>query len=94
MYLYLPTTNAGNKLIIFSMYQTTRAIVLHTVKYSETSIITKLYTEKYGLVSFLIKGIRSVKGRNKAALFQPLRILEITYSHRQNKNLQYIRGIL
>lgn len=73
------------------MYQNSRAIVLHTVKYSETSVITKLYTESHGLVSFIVKGVRTVKGKSKAALFQPLSILEISYAHRQNKNLQFIK---
>lgn len=73
------------------MHQNSRAIVLHTVKYSETSIITKLYTENNGLVTFIVKGVRTVKGKSKAALFQPLSILDISYAHRQNKNLQFIK---
>ncbi|MCS6934886.1 MAG: DNA repair protein RecO [Chitinophagales bacterium] len=73
------------------MYFHSRAIVLQTIKYSETSIITKLYTDQHGLVSFIVKGVRSVRGKGKAVLFQPLNILHVTYAHRSNKNLQYLR---
>ena len=42
----------------------TKAIVISTIKYSDTSLIVKLYTEKVGLVSFLLKGIlKSKKGK-------------------------------
>ncbi len=38
-----------------------RAIVLHQIKYSETSLILKIYTEKEGLLSFIVKGVRGKK---------------------------------
>ena len=43
------------------MFHKTKGIVLHTIKYSETSVIAKIYTEKLGLVSYMIKGVRSSK---------------------------------
>ena len=73
------------------MYHKTKGIVLHTIKYSETSVIAKIYTEKLGLVSYIIKGVRSAKSTSKAALLQPLTLLEMEVSHRENKQLQYIK---
>jgi len=73
------------------MFYKTKGIVLHTVKYSETSIIAKIYTEKLGLVSYMIKGVRSTKSIPKAALLQPLTLLDMEVSHRENKQLQYIK---
>jgi DNA repair protein RecO (recombination protein O) len=73
------------------MFHKTKGIVLHTVKYSETSIIAKIYTEKLGLVSYMIKGVRSSKSTSKAALLQPLTLLDMEVSHRENKQLQYIK---
>lgn len=73
------------------MYHKTKGIVLHTIKYSETSVIAKIYTEKLGLVSYIVKGVRSAKNASKAALLQPLTLLEMEVSHQENKQLQYIR---
>jgi DNA repair protein RecO (recombination protein O) len=69
----------------------TKGIVLHNIKYSETSIIAKIYTEKLGLVSYMVKGVRSAKSTSKAALLQPLTLLDMEVSHRENKQLQYIK---
>lgn len=65
-----------------------RAIVLLTTKYAESSIIAKLFTEQLGVVSYMLNGIRSSKGKNKAAYFQPGTILEIQAVQRENKTLQ------
>jgi DNA repair protein RecO (recombination protein O) len=73
------------------MYHKTKGIVLHTIKYSETSVIARIYTEKLGLVSYMVKGVRSAKTTSKAALLQPLTLLEMEVSHRENKQLQYIK---
>ena len=73
------------------MFHKTKGIVLHTIKYSETSIIAKIYTEKLGLVSYMIKGVRSSKSTSKASLLQPLTLLDMEVSHRENKQLQYIK---
>ena len=47
---------------------TTNAIVLSSLKYSDTSLIVKCFTSKEGLKTYLIRGIlkakkRRVKGR-------------------------------
>lgn len=73
------------------MYHKTRGIVLHTIKYSETSVIAKIYTEKVGLQSYMVKGVRVAKSKSKAAMLQPLTLLEMEVSHRENKQLQYIK---
>lgn len=73
------------------MYHKTRGIVLHTIKYSETSVIAKIYTEKIGLQSYIVKGVRAAKSKSKAAMLQPLTLLEMEVSHRENKGLQYIK---
>ena len=60
------------------MLVTTKGIVLHSLKYSETSIIVRIYAEACGLQSYLFKGIRNPKSKTKAGLFQPLTLLEVT----------------
>jgi len=38
-----------------------KAIVISTIKYSDTSLIVRLYTKEVGLVSFLLKGVLKSK---------------------------------
>ncbi len=73
------------------MFHKTRGIVLHCIKYSETSVIAKIYTEKLGLQSYMVKGVRTAKSKSKAAMLQPLTLLNMQVSHRENKGLQYIK---
>ncbi|MBS1613984.1 MAG: DNA repair protein RecO [Bacteroidetes bacterium] len=69
----------------------TRGIILHTIKYSESSVIAKIYTEKFGLLSFLVKGVRASKSKNKASMMQPLTLLDMEISYRETRGLQYIK---
>src|ERR1700729_3956463 len=71
----------------------TKGIVLRTVKYGETSLIATLYTELFGIQSYLINGVRtsSKRGPGKASLFQPAAILDLLVYHNDLKNLQRVR---
>ena len=75
------------------MTHKTRGIILRTVKYGETSIIAAVYTELFGLQSYIVKGVRqsSKKGFTKANYFQPAAILEMEVYHNELKNLQFIK---
>jgi DNA repair protein RecO (recombination protein O) len=73
------------------MYHKTRGIVLHCIKYSETSVIAKIYTDKFGLLSFIVKGVRSSKSKAKASLMQPLTLLDMEIAYRENRGLQFIK---
>lgn len=69
----------------------TPGIVLHTLKYSETSIVSRIYTREMGLQSYMVNGVRGSKG-NKAALFRPGNILElVSYYKREHKGLQRLK---
>ncbi len=69
-----------------AMLHKTQAIVLRYVKYGESSIILKAYTAEFGLQSYMIHQVRSEKARYKAALFQPLSLLEMVVYHKKQKN--------
>ncbi len=75
------------------MLQKTKGIVLKNNKYSETSVIARIYTEKFGLQSYLINGVRTKKAKIKASLLQPMSLLEMVVYHRDNKNLQRVAEI-
>ncbi|HXA02208.1 MAG TPA: DNA repair protein RecO [Cytophagaceae bacterium] len=59
------------------MLRKTRGIVINCIKYRETSLIIKIYTEEFGLHSCIINGVRSKGSKNKIALFQPLTLLDL-----------------
>ncbi len=74
------------------MQVTTKAIVLTSLKYGDTSLIVKAYTASDGLKSYMLKGVlSSKKGKLKAAYFQPLTQLEIVAHHRNKGTLESIR---
>jgi len=72
------------------MLHKTKGIVLNYIKYSDTSIIAKIYTEAFGLQSYIVNSVRSSKARNKIALFQPLTLLDMIVYHKNNQGLQRI----
>jgi DNA repair protein RecO (recombination protein O) len=73
--------------------QTTIALILRAVKYGETSLVVTAFTEKFGLQSYMVKGVRtsSAKGPGKAALFQPGALLDMEVYRRDNQALQFIK---
>ena len=75
------------------MLHTTKGIVFNHFKYSEKSVIVKIYTEKFGLQSYIINAVRSKKSKNKLAYLQVLSIVEINAYHKENKGLQRIKDI-
>ncbi|MCX6271487.1 MAG: DNA repair protein RecO [Bacteroidetes bacterium] len=72
---------------------TTRGIVLHQTRYSETSLIVKVYTEAFGLASFIFKGVRKTKPVVSPALLQHLSLIELVTNKNVNANLQYVKEI-
>ncbi len=74
------------------MQVTTKAIILTSLKYGDTSLIVKAFTLSDGMRSYLLKGIlASKKGKLKSAYFQPLTQLEIVALHRNKGTLESIR---
>jgi len=75
------------------MIDKTKGIVLRTIKYGETSVIVAIFTELFGLQSYLVNGVRtsSKKGSSKASLFQPASILDLVVYHNELKNLQRLK---
>jgi DNA repair protein RecO (recombination protein O) len=73
------------------MIHRTKGIVLRTVKYGETSIVVNIFTELFGIQSYLVNGVRSPGKTSKAYFFQPTSILEMEVYHNELKNLQRIK---
>jgi DNA repair protein RecO (recombination protein O) len=75
------------------MIHKTKGIVLRAVKYGETSLVLTVFTELFGLQSYIVNGVRTIskKGSSKAVFFQPSAILDLVVYHNEYKNLQRIK---
>ena len=70
-----------------------KAIVLHSVKYGESGIITQVYSNLYGRQSFLIHGVRKKNSKISPYLFQPLALLDIVGYIKETREIQHIKEI-
>jgi DNA repair protein RecO (recombination protein O) len=74
------------------MLQKTNGIVLRSVKYGDSSLITTIFTATNGVQSYMVQGVRSSKARqNRSGFFQPATLLELVVYQQPQKNLQHIR---
>ncbi|MCM1108733.1 MAG: DNA repair protein RecO [Clostridium sp.] len=71
----------------------TRGLVLRTVRYGDSSLITDVFTEKGGAQAFLIKLPRSGRGSVKGSLFRPLSWIEFDFDYRPKVALQKMRDV-
>jgi DNA repair protein RecO (recombination protein O) len=75
------------------MLHTTRGIVFQQVKYAESSVIAKIYTELFGLQSYMIRGVGSKKSKIRQGLLQHLSRLEMVVYHKEKKEIQEVKEI-
>lgn len=75
------------------MLNKTRGIVFRFTKYGETSIIVNIFTEAFGLQSYIVNGVRSSSTKSKIALYQPLTLLDLVVYHRENANINRIKEV-
>lgn len=71
----------------------TKGIVIRVTRYGETSVIAGIYTELFGIQSYIVNGVRtsSKKGSSKGNMFQPGAILDLVVYHNELKNIQRIK---
>lgn len=75
------------------MLHHTRGIIFHQLKYSESSIIVKIYTELFGIQSYMIRGIRGKKAKIKPALLQHLSLVDLVVYHNDKKEIQSLKEV-
>lgn len=59
------------------MLQKTRAVVLHAIKYNDSSLIVHVYSELHGRMAAWVRIPKSHKSKIKNVLFQPLMVLDL-----------------
>jgi DNA repair protein RecO (recombination protein O) len=75
------------------MLHKTRGIALSYIKYRESSIIARIFTEQFGLQTYIVNSVRTKKSRTKMALFQPLSLLDLVVYFNKSKDIQRISEI-
>lgn len=69
------------------MILTTKAIVLDSISYQDSSLIIRLFTESVGKISIIVKGAKKRKN-NISLITEPGNIISITLNYKSTKNLQ------
>jgi len=72
------------------MLYKTRGIVLRTTTYSESSVVVQVFTEKFGIQSYLINGVKKPKAKIPINVLQPLHLLEMVVYHKQHTQIQRV----
>ena len=73
------------------MLEKTKAIVLNQIKYTDSGIVSRMYTRKFGRQSFLIRGMRNKKAGKHNIQFQPMFILDLELNYKPNREMQVLK---
>jgi len=71
----------------------TRGIVFRFTKYGDSSIIVTIFTELFGLQTYIVNGVRSKSAKGKIALYQPLTLLDLVVYYKENANIKRIKEV-
>lgn len=74
------------------MTHKTKGIVLRAIRYGETSLVVTVFTELFGVQTYMVNGVRTNKKTgSKAALFQPSSLLDMEVYHNEQKTMHRIK---
>ncbi|MBV8388436.1 MAG: DNA repair protein RecO [Mucilaginibacter sp.] len=72
------------------MLHKTRGIVFKTTDYGESSVIVQIFTEKFGLQSYIINGVKKPRAKISRNMLQPLHLLDLVVYHKNTGQVQRI----
>lgn len=72
------------------MLHKTRGIVFKTTDYSESSVVVQIFTEKFGLQSYIINGVKKPRAKISRNMLQPLHLLDLVVYHKATGGVQRI----
>jgi DNA repair protein RecO (recombination protein O) len=75
------------------MLHKTQGIVFRFTKYGDTSIIQTIFTELFGLQTYIVNGVRSKSSKGRIALFQPLTLLDMVVYYKENSSIKRIKEV-
>lgn len=72
----------------------TKAIVLQAIKYQDKSLIVKCLTKEVGIQTFFVRNaFAKGKSAQKIAYFQPLMLLDISFTFKNKGGMEYFKEI-
>jgi DNA repair protein RecO (recombination protein O) len=75
------------------MLHKTLGIVFKITDYGESSVIVQIFTEKFGLQSYIVNGAKKPKARIARNMLQPLHLLDMVVYHKNAGNVQRIKEL-
>lgn len=72
------------------MLLSSKGLVLKVFPYSNTSVICNIFTDDYGKLTFIIKGIRKPK-KPLLSILQPFNLVELQYYYKESRGIQLIK---
>jgi DNA repair protein RecO (recombination protein O) len=75
------------------MLHKTRGIVFKTTDYGESSVVVQVFTEKFGLQSYMVNGAKKPKAKISRNMLQPLHLLDMVVYHKETGNVQRIKEL-
>lgn len=75
------------------MIYSSRAVVLRTVRYGETSLIVDMFTEQKGHQTFIINSVRKAKSTTPPAYLQLLSLVDIVAYHQEQRKIHRIKEV-
>ncbi len=75
------------------MLHKTRGIVFKVTDYGETSVVVQIFTEKFGLQSYIINGVKKPKAKISRNMLQPLHLLDLIVYYKNTGAVQRIKEL-
>lgn len=75
------------------MLHKVRGIVLRTTPYSDSSVIVRMFTDHFGMQSYIINGVRKKKASITPVMLQPLMLVELEAYQREQGGLQRLKEL-
>ncbi len=75
------------------MLQAVKALVLRTIKHTDSTVVLKTYTETFGVRSYLVRMPKGSRRAGRTALLQPLNRLELVVDERADRELHQLREL-
>ncbi|WP_129716014.1 DNA repair protein RecO [Pedobacter sp. SYP-B3415] len=67
-----------------------KGIVLKTTDYSESSVVVQIYTDVFGIQSYLINGVKKPKAKIRLNMLQPLHLVDMVAYHKPANQVQRV----
>lgn len=72
------------------MIAETKAVVLHAMKYRDTSRIVTLYTQRYGKIKVVAKGVRNPKTNTFGSSLEPMTVSRVVLYKHEHRDLHLL----